>query len=129
MPCLIAGVASHHLNGAPSMSMTVQGFYVTEHFLHALRRLRYKHRIRLVWVDAICIKQSNLLERNNQVRVMKQMYSQARVVVIWLGELTRPSLLAKDIPPLLTGTMTSVLSLDYQQSNTGMLGESFVRGS
>ena len=65
----------------------IPGFYVTKHVLQALRRLRYRDRIRVVWIDAICINQSNVLERNNQVRMMREIYSQAREVVIWLGEL------------------------------------------
>lgn len=39
-----------------------------------------------LWVDAICINQSNLLERNEQVALMHKIYSQACNVLIWLGE-------------------------------------------
>ncbi len=63
------------------------GFYVTKHLLQALRRLRSKDRFRFVWVDAICINQSSLLERNHQVQAMRQIYSHAHTVVVWLGEL------------------------------------------
>lgn len=37
------------------------------------------------WIDAICIDQSNLVERGNQVSIMGQIYSQATEVVAWLG--------------------------------------------
>ncbi|KAJ4417738.1 hypothetical protein N0V82_006012 [Gnomoniopsis sp. IMI 355080] len=39
-----------------------------------------------LWVDAICINQSNLLERNEQVAMMGRIFSQAFHVLIWLGE-------------------------------------------
>jgi hypothetical protein len=37
------------------------------------------------WIDAICIDQSNIQERNHQVRLMKEIYTAASVVDIWLG--------------------------------------------
>ncbi|KAG9186354.1 hypothetical protein G6011_02910 [Alternaria panax] len=39
-----------------------------------------------LWVDAICINQSNIEERTSQVRMMDQIYSKAECVVVWLGE-------------------------------------------
>lgn len=38
-----------------------------------------------LWVDAICIDQSNTGERNSQVRFMDQIYRNATVVPVWLG--------------------------------------------
>lgn len=40
----------------------------------------------LYWIDAICIKQNDILERNHQVGIMKELYVNAFVVYIWLGE-------------------------------------------
>ncbi|KAK4580237.1 hypothetical protein LTR86_000440 [Recurvomyces mirabilis] len=37
------------------------------------------------WVDALCIDQSNMPERNAQVVMMKRIYEGAEKVVIWLG--------------------------------------------
>jgi Heterokaryon incompatibility protein (HET) len=39
-----------------------------------------------VWIDAICINQNELDERNSQVFPMEDIYSQATTVVFWLGE-------------------------------------------
>jgi hypothetical protein len=39
------------------------------------------------WIDAICIDQSNLDERNHQVRQMGQIYKGAQEVLMWLGKL------------------------------------------
>ncbi|ORY16939.1 heterokaryon incompatibility protein-domain-containing protein [Clohesyomyces aquaticus] len=37
------------------------------------------------WIDAICINQENLHERNHQVSLMKSIYFSAQSVVVWLG--------------------------------------------
>ncbi|RDW71867.1 hypothetical protein BP5796_07901 [Coleophoma crateriformis] len=47
---------------------------------------------RSLWIDALCINQINLLERNHQVQMMGSIYVTARRVLVWLG---RPSV---DIP-------------------------------
>jgi Heterokaryon incompatibility protein (HET) len=51
----------------------------------ALRHLRYLRRPRTLWVDAVCIDQSCIPERNAQVLRMRQIYRLANRVVIWLG--------------------------------------------
>lgn len=38
-----------------------------------------------VWLDAICINQEDAKEKNSQVKLMKDIYSSARRVSIWLG--------------------------------------------
>jgi hypothetical protein len=38
------------------------------------------------WIDAICIDQTNILERNHQVGLMKQIYNNALKVILWLGK-------------------------------------------
>lgn len=37
------------------------------------------------WIDAVCIDQSNIHERNHQVNLMKEIYTAASNVDIWLG--------------------------------------------
>jgi ankyrin repeat protein len=62
-----------------------RGMSVTENLLLALRRLRYPDRDRILWIDAICIDQTNHGERVHQVRQMASIYKRAEQVVIWLG--------------------------------------------
>lgn len=50
--------------------------------LHALRRQFGKMGI---WVDSICIDQSNKTERNHQVQMMGEVYSHAKMVYVWLN--------------------------------------------
>lgn len=38
-----------------------------------------------IWIDAVCIDQADLLERNTQVAMMDRIYSTASLVVSWLG--------------------------------------------
>jgi hypothetical protein len=52
----------------------------------ALHKLRNKDSDKVLWVDAICINQSDNKERSSQVALMKSIYSNASQVFIWLGE-------------------------------------------
>lgn len=61
--------------------------------LHAfLRKIRQPNTERTVWVDYVCINQNNISERNSQVALMCQIYSNARSVVAWLGDLAPEAL-------------------------------------
>jgi len=60
-------------------------FSVTENLWQALTHLRYEDDLRTLWVDAICINQKDVSERNHQVRQMGMIYSQALRVLAWLG--------------------------------------------
>jgi len=51
-----------------------------------LLRLRLATEPRALWADAICIDQSNDIEKGHQVRLMQRIYLTAARVVIWLGE-------------------------------------------
>jgi hypothetical protein len=61
-------------------------FSITRNLEHALRSLRQDGVARTLWVDAICIDQSQVLERNHQVAQMHQIYAEAERVIIWLGD-------------------------------------------
>ncbi|KAI8630561.1 heterokaryon incompatibility protein-domain-containing protein [Xylariaceae sp. FL1651] len=51
----------------------------------ALRNLRRKDRPIRLWVDAICINQDDVNERNHQVQQMRSIYSSAFQTIIYLG--------------------------------------------
>ncbi|KAH6672252.1 heterokaryon incompatibility protein-domain-containing protein [Halenospora varia] len=61
-------------------------FSVTANLAAALYHLRLRHVPRWLWVDALCINQSDMKERNEQVAMMGEIYINAKPVVIWLGE-------------------------------------------
>ncbi|KAK4164629.1 heterokaryon incompatibility protein-domain-containing protein [Cladorrhinum sp. PSN259] len=52
----------------------------------ALRRLRHPTQPRKLWIDAICINQSDLSERAQQVSLMARIFCTARKVVVYTGE-------------------------------------------
>lgn len=52
----------------------------------ALKRLRFHRRQRRIWVDALCVNQSDHAERSQQVSMMARIYRQATRVQVWLGE-------------------------------------------
>ncbi|KAF7195370.1 Heterokaryon incompatibility protein 6, OR allele, partial [Pseudocercospora fuligena] len=59
---------------------------VTRNAELALRYLRRERGgRRALWVDAICINQTDTAERSNQVASMVKIYLSARRVVVWLG--------------------------------------------
>lgn len=60
---------------------------VTKNLDGALRTLRRTTiDFEYIWIDALCINQQDVKERNHQVQLMQQIYSRAQTVHIWLGE-------------------------------------------
>ncbi|OAL03181.1 HET-domain-containing protein, partial [Phaeosphaeriaceae sp. SRC1lsM3a] len=70
---------------AANVQIDAKNYNVTENLYLALLHLRLPYEDRILWVDAICIDQSNLRERGHQVGQMGQIYSLASRVLIWLG--------------------------------------------
>ncbi|KAF5700714.1 Het6 heterokaryon incompatibility [Fusarium globosum] len=62
-----------------------QIFMITSSLDTALRRLRLVGDSRCLWVDQICIDQTSLEERSEQVSIMRHIYSGATLVNAWLG--------------------------------------------
>jgi hypothetical protein len=60
-------------------------FEATTNLECALRHLRYQDRGRILWVDAICINQSDDAEKSQQVRMMRKIFAGAERVLAWLG--------------------------------------------
>ncbi len=61
-------------------------FQATVNLVSALRYLRHEDKTRTLWVDAICIDQSNIQERGHQVAFMATIYSMAECDILWLGD-------------------------------------------
>jgi hypothetical protein len=75
--------------GSPELTSTIllngTPMAIRPNLHDALLALRRDHEPRLIWADAICTDQSNLAERERQVRFMDSIYSRAARVLIWLG--------------------------------------------
>lgn len=76
--------------GNPKDTSTIllngQPFQVTANLASALKDLRDERKYLRLWVDALCIDQRNVLERNEQVKYMSDIYSLANQTVAYLGE-------------------------------------------
>ncbi|GJC78263.1 hypothetical protein ColLi_01101 [Colletotrichum liriopes] len=55
----------------------------------ALRRIRKEDKAVRIWVDALCINQQDIAERNEHVKIMGQVYAGASHTRVWLGESTQ----------------------------------------
>lgn len=58
---------------------------VTQSLESALRHLRLANHDRVLWIDSVCIDQSNVTEVNTQVRRMWSIYEYAQRVLVFLG--------------------------------------------
>ncbi|WZH43018.1 heterokaryon incompatibility protein-domain-containing protein [Fusarium acuminatum] len=74
------------INPAKYIGINDQNVSITPNLHLALIHLRLTNKVRTLWVDALCIDQSFHGERNQQVRIMGDIYKSARQVVVWLGE-------------------------------------------
>jgi hypothetical protein len=59
---------------------------ITENLASALKGLRMTNRSRILWVDAVCINQSDDKEKGSQVARMANVYKSASGVIAWLGD-------------------------------------------
>ena len=59
---------------------------ITQNLYDALKRIRQPSSSAMLWVDAICINQTDIAERNHQISLMRQIFNRAGHVIAWLGE-------------------------------------------
>ncbi|KAF5619581.1 heterokaryon incompatibility het-6 [Fusarium tjaetaba] len=90
----------------------------TQNCWYMLQSLRLPIGTRAVWVDAICINQNDIEERDSQVMKMSQMYKNCHRVVVYLG----PDM-ATSIPASYPAQKELVLS--NSQASTGISPNSF----
>jgi len=62
---------------------------ITRNLWVILSQLRKQQFDRLLWVDAICINQTDKSEKSLQVAMMRDIYKRAVNVIFWLGEQER----------------------------------------
>ncbi|KAF6828693.1 ankyrin repeat and sam domain containing protein 6 [Colletotrichum plurivorum] len=74
-----------HINLSRSIDIDGKSLGITASLHVALQHFRYTDRDRIIWVDGICINQSNQKERGHQVQQMAYIYRQAERVIFWLG--------------------------------------------
>lgn len=60
---------------------------ITQPLYVAFQNLRDVHEKRTLWVDQVCINQSDDVEKSHQVSLMRTIYRKCSQCVIWLGEI------------------------------------------
>ncbi|EXK25886.1 hypothetical protein FOMG_17500 [Fusarium oxysporum f. sp. melonis 26406] len=72
-------------NAAERRSIQCQGHQVdiTTNLFEALRQIRHPREPRRIWADALCINQSDLVEKSFHVNMMGDIYAHAQQVVAW----------------------------------------------
>ncbi|KAI4945584.1 hypothetical protein J4E91_007927 [Alternaria rosae] len=77
----------------PDRSITINdsSLFVTATLYVALEHLRDASQERKIWIDAICINQKDITERNSQVAIMRKIYRNATRVIVWIGPATESS--------------------------------------
>jgi hypothetical protein len=68
-----------------SVLINGQDFKIRENLWQALVHLQLEDKGLLIWIDAICINQEDIYERNEQVRMMRTIFETAEEVCVWLG--------------------------------------------
>jgi hypothetical protein len=75
--------------GDPTLSCLVtcnsETVRVTNSLYSALKRVRLQDQIRAIWIDGLCINQTDDAEKSQQVRAMRHIYRYASRVLVWLG--------------------------------------------
>ncbi|KAG4028112.1 hypothetical protein MFRU_024g00820 [Monilinia fructicola] len=69
----------------PMIIVNDKRIIIRKNLYHALKQIRLPETYRYIWIDALCINQRKIKERNSQVQIMGQIYSGASKVIVWLG--------------------------------------------
>jgi hypothetical protein len=96
-----------------SLALGQGRLHVRPNLYSALRRLRSESEELWFWIDAICIDQSNLVEKIHQIPRMLDIYCNAWSVCVWLGEPERPTKPGMDEPFDLIGTIINLKLLEH----------------
>jgi ankyrin repeat protein len=107
--------------GSPEITRSIEvdgrRLGVTRNLYLALQHLRYQDQDRILWVDAICIDQSNLKERGHQVQQMGEMYKQADRVIFWLGPATYVTNVVMDSLRQLQEESVNIMCRDWKRTD------------
>lgn len=86
-------VCLSYMWGSPEPTSTIyindKPFQVRQNLYEFLVKARKFRKQEWLWIDAICIDQDNNNERGDQVRLMAQIYSRAKYVLVYPGRVSR----------------------------------------
>ena len=87
-----------------------KSYRITQNLDSALRHLRHKNRERVLWVDAICLDQNDVEEKNRVVPEMHIIYGSAKRVLAWVGDAHTSTATAVDLVKRLIETRNEISS-------------------
>jgi hypothetical protein len=96
-----------------TISLDDSTFEIRRNLYNALQQFRDERRPRALWADAICLNQTDIAERNHQVKLMRRIYEKSAITLIWLGEATE-----EDLPGL---ELVSCYETAFQNLFRGLL--------
>jgi hypothetical protein len=93
---------------------------VTKNLVEALKYLKLPEQPRVLWTDAICISQQDLVEKGKQVERMASICKSAARMVVWLGPESELTTLGMRT----LSNLSSTIQVDFLQSfMTPVLGQ------
>lgn len=95
------------------------GLGIGPNLLQALVDLREEGSPRLLWVDAICINQTDKEEKNTQVPLMKDIYTRAQRTICYLGP--KDSIYTRRCYDMLEGLAQEATTLQAERQEAGMV--------
>lgn len=86
-------IALSYVWGGGQQTISIDGtdFQITKNCFDASMSLRAQYGKLTIWVDAICINQKDVSEKSDQVPMMKEIYTWAATVYVWLANGTAQS--------------------------------------
>ena len=93
-----------------------------------LKQLRRAGKQGLLWVDALCINQANIYEKNAQVAIMRLIYYSASQVFAWLGEAS-PGVQSSDLAFEVEAGSDAILKKLNDDQEDGPPSEVYVKGT
>lgn len=107
-------------------------FPLTRTLYGALQALRSTSLEVVVWADAVCINQANIIERGLQVQIMTKIYASAKETCLWLGleehNSARGLALMDDLAFVYLGGLQSYISEPDRVHDVRALVDIFERG-
>jgi hypothetical protein len=90
---------------------------VTLNLATALEAFRHPSKVRVLWADAVCIDQKNVIEKGHQVSMMRDIYANAESVLVWLGRPCRLTSAAFQVLNLLAFLWIERIELGMKADN------------
>ena len=103
-----------HVPNFTRILLNGRSIYVTRNLADALYQFSEMRSNHLFWIDAMCINQASVFERNSQVSMMGEIYASARAVLVWLGEEDWNSMLVHAFLKTLPGVQAQIKSTGVQ---------------